>query len=414
MKEFRIDVGRLERSFDELAQFTDAPGPGITRVAFTPPDMRARTWLKDQCTNAGLKLREDAVGNLFARWEGADPFLPAIGTGSHIDAIPHSGRFDGTVGVLGGLEAIRTLREFNFKPKRSIELLLFTSEEPTRFGIGCLGSRLLSKSLGIAQANELHDRNGLTLSSIRKRSGFRGIMEHVALARKHYGGFIELHIEQGPILERESIPIGIVESIAAPAALRVTFEGEGGHAGSVLMRDRHDAFLGAAELALAVEEAALSTASIDSVGTTGVCQITPGAVNSIPSRATLEIDVRDINLERRDTALRKIENAAAVIAAKRSLHLKLDLLNADAPALCDAELIETIERSCRNLNLRSKRMVSRAYHDSLFLSRVCPVTMIFIPCRNGYSHRPDEYADPEAIATGVAVLAETLRHLASE
>lgn len=409
-----IDTIRLEKDLEELAGFSDGEGPGITRVVFSKPDMKARGWFRGLCREAALSVREDAVGNLFARWKGSEPDLPAVGTGSHIDAIPNSGRFDGTVGVLGGLEAIRSLQESRFKPRRSIELLLFTSEEPTRFGLGCLGSRLLSKSLNAEEADKLGDRNGpRPLFGIRKQAGFRGSLEDVALPNGYYDAFVELHIEQGPLLEQQGIDIGAVESIAAPATLKISIEGEGGHAGAVLMRDRRDALLGAAELALAVEAAALSTGSTDSVGTTGVCQIFPGAVNSIPSRVGLEVDVRDTDLSRRDGALEKIKDAAAAIAAKRKLTIKLDLLNADAPAVCDPRLVECIEESCRKLEVSSRRMVSRAYHDSLFMSRIAPVAMIFIPCRNGYSHRPDEYATPEAIAAGAGVLAQTLRSLAT-
>ncbi len=335
-----------------------------------------------------------------------------MGTGSHTDAVPHAGRYDGTVGVLGGLEAIRALQRGGFRLRRSIELLVFTSEEPTLFGIGCLGSRLLSGTLSPASARQLKDRQGTSLEEILRQACVNGSLENVPLAKNYYHAFVELHIEQGPLLEREEIPIGIVTAIAAPATLRVSIEGAGGHAGGMLMPDRHDAFLAAAEIALGVESAAKDTKSVDSVATTGVCSVFPGAVNSVPSRALLEIDVRDTDLARRDGMLDAIRSACDAAGAKRQVRVAIELINADAPAQASPLIIETLSVACQELGLDFMPMVSRAYHDSLFISRIAPTGMIFIPCRNGYSHRPDEHASPENIERGVQVLAHTLAHLA--
>ena len=246
--------------------------------------------------------REDAVGNTFARWTGTEPDLPAVASGSHIDAIPHSGRYDGTVGVLGALEAIRALQAANFRPRRSIELILFTSEEPTRFGLGCLGSRLLSGTLNPDRASALKDDQSATLDEVRAAANFTGPLHLVPMPPDFYHAFVELHIEQGPLLERAGIPIGVVTAIAAPATLNIEIQGEGGHAGAVLMPHRRDAFTAAAEIALAVESAAKSTGAVDTVATVGICEVFPGAVNSIPSRVRLTTDVRgDIALDRRAT-----------------------------------------------------------------------------------------------------------------
>jgi ureidoglycolate amidohydrolase len=404
-----IDSARLTRELEELAAFSDAPPPAVTRVVFTETDRRARSYFKQLCADAGLAIREDAVGNTFARWTGRDPGAPAVGTGSHIDAIPNAGAYDGTVGVLGGLEAIRALQRSGFAPNRSIELLLFTSEEPTRFGIGCLGSRLLSGTL--ADADRLTDRDGVTLEEARRQAGFTGPLESVTLRRDHYAAFVELHIEQGPLLEQRGVGLGVVTAIAAPASLRVTIEGEGGHAGAVLMPGRRDAFLAGAEVALAVEAAAKATRAIDTVGTTGVCHVFPGAVNSVPSRCTLEIDVRDIDGARRDGVLASIATATVEIAARRGVAIDTHLINADPPATCDPSVVGALAASCDEAGFAYDRMISRAYHDSLFMSRVAPTAMLFIPCRAGVSHRPDEYASPADVARGVAVLARTLARL---
>jgi N-carbamoyl-L-amino-acid hydrolase len=290
-------------------------------------------------------------------------------------------------------------------------LLIFTSEEPTRFGIGCLGSRLLSGTLSPDAARKLTDNEGATLDEVRHRAGFGGELDQVKLPSGYYESFIELHIEQGPLLERQKAPLGVVTKIAAPASLRVLIEGSGGHAGGVLMPDRHDALCAAAELILAVESAARASGAADTVATVGICEVFPGAVNSIPSRVRLSLDVRDTDLQRRDSVVRTIEAACHSISAKRQLSIQRELVNADAPADCAPALIEALSQSCRKRELNFLPMVSRAYHDSLFIARVAPVAMLFIPCRNGYSHRPDEYASPEDIVRGTLILAETLAAL---
>jgi N-carbamoyl-L-amino-acid hydrolase len=406
-----IDRERLLREIESLAAFSDAEAPAVTRIVFTPTDLKARAWMKARCEEAGLSVREDPIGNTFARWNGSDSRASVVGTGSHIDAIPNAGKYDGVVGVLGGLEAIRALQQSGFSPKHSIELLIFTSEEPTRFGIGCLGSRLLSGTLSADSARKLSDNDGATLDQVRRAAGFSGELTDVKLPGGYYKAFVELHIEQGPLLERQQIPLGIVTKIAAPASLRIVIEGAGGHAGGVLMPDRRDALCAAAELILAIEDAARSSGAIDTVATVGICDVFPGAVNSIPSRVRLSVDIRDTDLQRRDLVMRAVEASYHSISCQRHVSVHQELLNADAPADCATEIVEALSQACRKHNLNFLPMVSRAYHDSLFMARITPVAMLFIPCRNGYSHRPDEYASPEDIVRGTLVLAETLAAL---
>ena len=403
-------LARLTAEIDHLARLSSHPAPAVTRVLFSPEDFAARDWLVSLAHEAGFSTRFDAVGNLFITWPGSDPTLPAVATGSHTDAIPNAGRYDGVVGVLGGLEALRLLKESGFEPVRSLELIMFTAEEPTRFGIGCLGSRLLAGTTTPEHAHALRDPDGSSLDDLRPS---REPLESVRLPPGHYAAFIELHIEQGPLLEAAGLDIGVVEKIAAPAAFRLTLTGTGGHAGAVLMPERHDAFLAAAEIALAVEKAALDSPSPDTVGTVGKVEVRPGAINSIPNHTLIEIDFRDTDLAARDAALASIRATAESVCQRRGVRLDWELINADPPALCDSRLVTLIETTAASLGLHQQRMISRAYHDSLFMARLCPTCMIFIPCLNGWSHRPDEYASPEAIAKGVTLLAETLRQLAA-
>jgi ureidoglycolate amidohydrolase len=408
-----VDQDRLLSEIEALGSISEAEPPVVTRIVFSLADLKARAWVKSRCEDAGLTLRQDPIGNTFARWNGSSPSAPVVGTGSHIDAIPNAGKYDGVVGVLGGLEAIRALQRSGFHPTHSIELLIFTAEEPTRFGIGCLGSRMLAGTLSPDAARKLTDKAGAIVEEVRREAGMPGELEQVKLPAGYYKAFVELHIEQGPLLERKKIPLGLVTQIAAPASFRITLEGAGGHAGGVLMLDRRDALCAAAELILAIETAARTSGAVDTVATVGICEVFPGAVNSIPSRVHLSVDIRDTDLERRDAVIQSMERASKLISAGRQVTIHTELLNADAPAASAPEIVEVLSESCRKHQVKFLPMVSRAYHDSLFMSRIAPVAMLFIPCRNGYSHRPDEYASPEDIARGTLVLAETLAALST-
>ena len=427
MREISIDGERLDRELRELAGFTQVEpsplGTAVTRVVFTADDLAARAWLTGLAEDAGFAVRVDAVGNTFIRWQGSDPGLAAIATGSHIDAIPHAGMYDGTVGVLGGLEAMRALKAAGVAPKRSIELVLLTSEEPTRFGIGCLGSRLMAGTLAPDRADAMPDllkgaEVGSTLATVREEAGFAGPLDTVKLAPGHYAGWVELHIEQGPLLEREGLPIGIVTDIAAPAGYRFVIEGVGGHAGALLMPDRRDALCAAAEVILSVErhvlKANVDSGTVNTVGTVGTCDVHPGAVNSVPSRVTLQLDIRDTDPERREGVMRAVRADIAAIIAKRGVTIAESMVNADAPATSSPKILAAIEAACVAAGLPFKLMVSRAYHDSSFMAQICPIAMIFIPCRNGVSHRPDEYASISAITDGTRILASALATLATE
>jgi ureidoglycolate amidohydrolase len=416
--QIEVDQMRLRNELQTLATFTGAEpatdGTAVTRIVFSADDLRARAWLKELALAEGFNVRDDAIGNIFIRWEGTEPNLPAVATGSHTDAIPHAGMYDGTVGVLGGLEAMRALKRSGLHPRRSIELIMFTSEEPTRFGIGCLGSRLLSGTLDPSLADVLLDKDGSSLNAIRTAAGFAGQLSSVPLPPNHYHAWIELHIEQGPLLERESIPVGIVTSIAAPAGYRFTINGFGGHAGALLMPDRRDALCAAAELILSIEKHAIATGAIDTVATVGTCDIYPGAVNSVPSRVVLQLDIRDTDPVRRESVMQEVRHDCAELRRHRKVTITEELVNADAPTQSSPDIVQLLEKICSEQKIAYKKMVSRAYHDSLFMARIAPIAMIFIPCRNGVSHRPDEYASPADIAQGTRVLAHTLAKLASE
>ncbi len=417
-QEIQIDQNRLFAELTKLASFTHVEpspdGTAVTRVVFTPDDLEARAWLRSIAEDAGFTVRVDPVGNAFFRMEGTDPSLPAVATGSHVDAIPHAGMYDGTVGVIGGLEAMRALTKAGIQPKRAIETILFTSEEPTRFGIGCLGSRLMSGTLSPEKADALKDSDERTLAEVRTAAGFTGDLADVQLAAGHFAAFVELHIEQGPLLERFGEQIGIVTSIAAPASYRFQIQGFGGHAGALLMPDRRDALCAAAELILAIEHHALKIGTIDSVATVGTCDVHPGAVNSVPSKVSLMLDIRDTDPVRRDAIMAAVRADIAEIQQRRGVAISESLVNADAPATSSTAIVDALEAICQREGMVYRKMVSRAYHDTLFMASVAPVSMIFIPCRGGVSHRPDEFSTAEDIARGTLLLAEVLAKVGSD
>ncbi|XP_024982716.1 ureidoglycolate hydrolase isoform X1 [Cynara cardunculus var. scolymus] len=441
---FSVDSLNLQKQIDELSSFSDSPAPSVTRILYSENDVLARRFIKNLMAHAGLSVREDAVGNIFGRWKGSEPDLSVVSTGSHIDAIPYSGKYDGVIGVLGAIEAINVLKRYGFKPKRSLEVIMFTSEEPTRYGISCLGSRLLAGSVSLAGAlKQTVDNHNISFLDAAKSAGYakNEDFSNVFLDDRIYSAFVELHIEQGPILENEGcmlfysftlpfftlhiykcqftlslegVSIGIVTAIAAPASIKVEFGGSGGHAGAVLMPQRNDAGLAAAELALAVEKHVLESRSIDTVGTVGILELHPGAINSIPSKSHVEIDTRDIDEKRRNNVIEKIHESAVEISKRRGVEvLEFKIVNQDPPACSDDSIIKAMESATQVLNLSYKKMISRAYHDSLFMARKAPMGMIFIPCYKGYSHKPEEYAAPEDIANGVKVLALTLANLSN-
>ncbi|CAK9198686.1 unnamed protein product [Sphagnum jensenii] len=387
-----VDGHRLQQQIDELSSFSDTPPPSVTRILFTENDVAARRYVKGAMKEVGLLVREDAIGNIFGRWEGSIPGIPGVASGSHTDAIPYAGKYDGVVGVLGAIAAVRALKRIGFQPKRSIEVIMFTSEEPTRFGFGCLGSRMMANSTNIVEIlKESFDAENVSFAEAAKEAGYLDV-----------------------VMDDSGIPIGIVTAIAAPASLKVGFKGDGGHAGAVLMPVRNDAGLAGAELALSVEKNVLASGSTDTVGTTGVFKIHPGAVNSVPRESHLEIDIRDIDEKRRDKVVDEIKRSAHEIAGRRRVTLtNFEIVNQDPPAQSGDQVVGAAIEAAELLGLEYQTMVSRAYHDSLFMARIAPMGMIFIPCYKGYSHRPDEFASLEDMTKGVQVLSLTLKHLSS-
>jgi hydantoinase/carbamoylase family amidase len=404
----------LHQQIEALAEIdSQHEGAGLIREVYTPEYAQAVRFVSDRMEEVGLEVREDSVGNLFGLWRGSSADLARVLTGSHFDTTLNAGKYDGVLGVLGAIEAIRQLRADGFSPTRSIEVVGFAGEEP-RFGAGCIGSRAMVGTLSREDLDRMTDRSGVTVAEAMRASGLDPDRLYEALIDPAtIDAQVELHIEQGAVLEHEGIALGVVEQIAAPHDLRVTITGVARHAGSTPMELRRDALAGASQLVLEVERLARESSSGSTVGTVGVLHISPGAVNVIPGEVRLEIDIRDSDLAARtavvDATLAKLDE----LAERRSLSVEVATITEDTPADCDPRIVTAVREACEAIGTPYLGMTSGAYHDSMVLGAKVPIGMIFVPSRDGISHHPGEYTAPEELDLGVAVLAGTLKRLAT-
>jgi ureidoglycolate amidohydrolase len=388
-------------------------GGGLTREVYTPEYSQAVAFVSRRMADAGLEVREDVAGNLFGTWPGLEPELPEVWTGSHFDTTLNAGAYDGVLGVLGAVSAIELMRELGVTPRRTIEVIGFAGEEP-RFGAGCIGSRAMVGSLSREEMDLMVDRHGISIAEAMRSVGLDpDRIEEAQFDPELVAAFVELHIEQGAQLEQLGIPVGVVERIAAPHQLRLTLIGKARHAGSTPMALRRDALAGAAEVVLAVERLARDSDSGSTVGTVGVLDVSPGAVNVIPGQVTLDIDVRDVLLDAREQVIDSLREEIDEIAARRELDAELRQMVFDLPAPCDLRIVSTVRLACEELGTPYLEMASGAYHDAMVLGAKVPIGMIFVPSRDGLSHHPDEFTEPEQLDLGVAVLAGTLTRLAA-
>jgi ureidoglycolate amidohydrolase len=402
----------LDAALDELAGFNDDPeAGGITREVFTPTYAAALEWVAARMRDVGMTTRLDAFGNLWGRWKGSEPDAPRVVTGSHVDTTLNAGRYDGTVGVLGAIDAVRRLRADGVTPRRPVEIVAFAGEEP-RFGTGCIGSRAVVGAL--PALDTLRDRDGVSLADALREAGLDpDRVPEAELDGATVHAFVELHIEQGAVLETTGDAIGVVTAIAAPHDFRLTVRGAATHSGATPMDLRRDALTGAAEVLLAVERLARDSSSGTTVGTVGVIRARPGAINVVPGEVELDVDVRDADLEAREAVVAAIVAAAEEVAARRDLEVELTPIVTDTPVQCAAVVVDAAREAAAELGLSAREMTSGAYHDAMILAARVPVGMVFVPSRDGVSHHPDEYTAPEQLDAGVRVLAGVLRRLAA-
>lgn len=410
-----IQSERLWQRFQTLAKFT-VPGMPWTRRAFSPQFHEARHWLRKEFEAAGLRVQLDAAGNLCGRLEGSQPLRRPIVTGSHCDTVSRGGRFDGTLGVLAGLEVLQSLQEAGWVPRHPMEVIDFLAEEPTDHGVSCVGSRAFGGHLTPAML-ELADATGETLAAAMRRAGARpDQLESCSRLRQGVAAFVELHIEQGPVLEAAQLPIGVVSRIVGIRRASVTVEGRADHAGTTPMPVRRDAMAGASVVIGAVRALADSYESSNAyvVATVGRLLAEPNAANTVAGRVELTLEVRSDS----EGVLKDFVAHAMALCERelRRLQVRAEakLLSATPPVACAPIVTRAIESAARSLDLPSRVMPSGAGHDAMHVASAGPIGMIFVPCLDGRSHCPEEWIAEAAVADGARVLARTMLALDEE
>ncbi len=407
----RVNFPRLQHDIETLAQIGRAEDLGIHRMAFSDADMQGRGWLTQRIKQAGLDFFADGAANLHGRLNW-DPAQPSVITGSHIDTVPGAGHLDGALGVLAGLECLRRLKELNVPLARPVELISFTDEEG-RFG-GMPGSMALAGKLTPESIRAAKDLQGLTLVDAMRRHGLDA--SHLLRAQRSpesIYAYVELHVEQGPVLDRRGLKIGVVEGIVGLFKWNVRFLGTANHAGSTPMDMRQDAFGGVAELSMAIPRILEENGGGRSVATIGRVQLSPGAPNVVPGVAEFSLEVRDIDSAVLAELSQAFRRAMSAIARRRSLMFEFEVLSELVPVKCDTSVMAAIEGSAAALSEQALRLPSGAAHDAGQLAGVTRVGMIFVPSKDGRSHSPAEWTSWEAIEAGANVLLGTLQHLAS-
>jgi hydantoinase/carbamoylase family amidase len=405
----------IKKMLEKLSTFNSSPEYGTTRVLFTEPELQAREYIKSEMKNAGLEVREDAIGNIFAKLEGEEKDLPVVWTGSHIDTVLNAGNFDGMAGVIAGIEALRVIKESNSKVKRSIEVLVYTSEEPTRFGLSCLGSRAMAGKLSLEEAGNLKDEEGKSLTEVLESLGYNlDEFDKIPVKKGDVHAAVELHIEQGGVLERIGKTIGVVKGISGPSAFNVTIKGMQSHAGGTPMIFRKDVIPACCEIALEIERVSKESASEDTVATVGKIDVLPNASNVISGEVVFSIDIRDVDDEVKRDCIEKIFKFIKEVEERRGLKIEIEKVNDDLATPSDEGILKVLDEVCEERSIDYHKMVSGAYHDSMMVGKFAPMAMLFVPSQNGISHSPDEWTEYEDIARGTDVLASALLKLSNQ
>lgn len=407
-----VDQRRLWDDVMALAEITDPDLP-YTRRSFSPRFLDGRDWLRRRFHEAGLVVRLDCAANLIGRLDGSEGGAPAIMLGSHSDTVPSGGRFDGIAGVIAALEVVRAIRNADYRPRHPIEIVDFLAEEPSEYGVSCVGSRAMAGALEEA-ALARTDGQGETLAAGIRRVG--GDPDRIAEARRSgAAAYLELHIEQGAALQSRGIDLGIVTSIVGITRIEIVLRGAADHAGTTPQDRRRDAALAAAELMLFVDARARELAGSGRghfVATTGVLEVRPNAANVVPGEARMVLDIRaeDPALIAAFTAALDAESQA--VASRTGVdRCRFALLSSAPPTPCDATLREVLTRAAAVAGHSTMQLASGAGHDAAFVARFAPSAMLFVPCRDGKSHAPEEWAEPEALAAGAATLYQAVRIL---
>ena len=385
---------------------------GITRLALSAEDLQARKYVADLMRELGMTVRVDSIGNLIGSLSGGDAAASPVIVGSHLDSVPEGGRYDGVLGVVAGLAAIRRIKESG-PVRRPFELIVFTAEESSRFGYATMGSKAMAGIADLKSWSKAKDSKGVTFLEALAAAGFEPEkIETASRVGEAIHAFIELHIEQGPVLEDEGLAIGVVEAVAAPTRLKIKVDGTPGHSGTTPMDSRQDALVAAAQVILAVRDIALERYSEGTVGTVGNLKVHPGVMNVIPGLAEMWVDIRGVDHESIVETLQELKDEISIIAEAEGVTISIEVLTSDKPVRLNPLVSNAIETACKEMKISYRRMNSGAGHDAMHMAAIAPTGMIFIPCAGGVSHNPEETASPSDIMNGIDVLARTMRMLA--
>lgn len=416
--EVTINKRRLLRDLNAVSRIGLGDHGSVTRLVFSIKELRGRQLLIHLMTQAGLKIHIDRIGNIFGRLNGSNPKAPAVLAGSHLDTVAQGGKFDGPVGVIGALEAVRTLKENKVPLLSPVEVVCFVGEESSRFGFSTLGSSLLAGQVKSKDLANAVDAQGTKLEDILLSMGiYRDNLASLKRDPATVKAYFELHIEQGPILEAKNKKIGIVTSIAAPTRFKVVFTGQADHSGTTPMEMRKDALVAAADLIMHVEKVCLEFSQMDKgrvVGTVGAMKIEPGVINAIPGKAELSVDVRSISAGAKDRVASLVKDRAQEIARRRNIAVDLLPIRDEIPVALDDRLLPLLKEICEAKGIAYEVMPSGAGHDAMQMAKITRAGMLFVPSKRGISHSPMEWTDPEDICLGAQLLLEAIVRVANE
>ena len=410
-----INSKRFEANFNAISEFGALKGGGLTRLAFSKEDLEARKFLINLIEKNGFKLKIDNVGNIFAIYdEGCEPNEKPVCVGSHIDSVPNGGFYDGTLGVMAGLEALSSIKEAGIKLKRPLWLINFSCEESSRFKTATIGSKIISGKLSQQRLHELKDEDGISLFEAMSAAGFKPQnLDEAILKENSLHAYLELHIEQGPVLERSSISVGVVSGIAAPIRFEITIQGKADHSGATPMNMRSDALLAASHIIIAANKFAKNKKT--AVATVGYAHAKPGVLNVVPGEARLGVDLRDIDKASLEELNLELRNFVGELSRELKFSYEIRELSSDEPVKLSEHAINLLEDEAKKLGIKTLTLPSGAGHDAMNLTKLASsVGMLFIPCVDGISHNTKEAINFKDALAATKILTNALIRLSNE
>ncbi|MBC2237057.1 Zn-dependent hydrolase [Listeria innocua] len=409
----QTNLERIKKHIENLDRFTATPGQGTTRLTYSKEDLGARNYLKEEMAKVGLTVSEDAIGNIYGRLEGDNPDLPAVIVGSHFDSVPNGGAFDGPAGVITGLEVASVFHEQQIKPHFPLEIIAMVEEEGSRFGAGLLASRTITGKVTKDMLHEMKDINGITAAEAMANLGFDANQVHTAIRSKDsVKAFIELHIEQGPVLENANEDVALVDTVVGLTEIKVTVNGQAGHVGTTPMLERKDALSAAVQILNKLPELAIQEGG-GTVLTIGKLNVYPNGANVIPNKVVFTVDIRakdEIHVQN------TLEKTKKVIQAfeKNGITCEIEDMLYEKPTHLSTEIHQALTESADKLGLKYRTMVSGAGHDAMIFASLTEVGLIFVPSHKGISHAPEEWTDYDKLQKGIEVVLETVKKWTGE